>query len=539
MKYRKRKITIFCSLILLLLQDGGLAGRGLLVFLLLTSFGWACSYVAAETGMPKRYKGCFGLSAFFAVSLYFSHSLFWMDCCAFLSIIFGLLALYRTIYPCGLSLRSLYGILQDVVFLLFANIDAYLVSENRTAVEKKKETRRWIAAVFALIFLVLFAFLFSFADYDFAAAAAALLYAAQEYLPVVILSLFAGMVLAVFINSFIVGLLNGDLEKNPNWYFKKRAVSPAMAIIDDIRSFFYSEELISILLYVAGFFNVCFILVEIYHYSLLIADGEIAESMGKGYVVILVCIFIEGSFFYISGRYKKDHGDNVCRFDRLWVIVGILSMIVLILAGMRYFYSIMEAGIHKENSWLLYFYVGCFIYICCFLKSALSGKGEFWNFAVWERMVLVFVIIFFLWNENWFPKYNSMIFLYKYKKEEWGTEMPIQRGKLNVEEMMGIGKAAVPALVKLADLENPYADTGESVGETALKGIVMIYKEDFAEKEWQQIKEMTRYDQLRKIVSGLKEKPYYSFGIRGESLQVLEEYLDAHEDIAMEVKALP
>lgn len=516
---RKRRITFFCIALHMLILCRSIMTATLLPILLIGMLCSSCIYISKYTGKPNRYRLCFLLSMLFAIATYFCQSALLASGMTVLSIVFALLALYRIQYPTPLTCVVLRNLQQNMCFLLFAYVNEYFAPDDSLNKEKKHRSVARIAIGLSVLLAIVLGILFSIAEKDFVFIVQMMGYSLYTYFPQIVMSCIGGSLLAIVLYGFSVGLLQNKVKENAvGENGEQNKVSRC-----GIKEFFYNETSLSFMLCIILAVNLLIIVIEIYHYWVMLSRQAGVGIRGSGYNIIRVCLWIESAVCLAAYCYvKKDMRETL---GKSTIAVAITKMIILFMAVVRYAHHLYETGIHKNNSWQLYFFVLIFLFDLNFLMAALNITKRLWGEGRGCMVAIIYAVIALLWNANWFPEYNAKLFLYKYENGEFAGEERIPRAELNLEEMISTGESAVPALLSLAEVPVWYGDGEDRVGEVALRGILSIYRIELANLEWAQFSDSSYDEKIEAIVYCLRKNPFYAYGMRNRVLESLESYL--------------
>lgn len=516
---RKKRITFFCIALYMLILCRNIMTATLLPILLIGMLCGSCIYISKHTGKPQRYRLCFLLSMLFAIATYFCQSALLVSGMTVFFIVFAMLALYRIQYPALLTRAVLRNVQQNMCFLLFAYVNEYFLPDNSLNEEKKRRSVVRIAVGLSALLVIVLGILFSIAEKDFVFIVQMMVYSLYTYLPQIVMSCIGGVFLAIVLYGFSVGLLQNKVKENTVEGFGEHNKTSGCGI----QEFFYNETSLSFMLCVILTANLLIIVIEIYHYWVMLslqAELGIRES---GYHIILVCLCIESTVCLAAHNYVKN--DMRESLGKRTIVAAISKMIILFMAVIRYARHLYEAGIHKNNSWQLYFFIFMFLFDLNFLAATLNVTKKIWGEGRGCMIAIIFAMIALLWNANWFPEYNAKLFLYKYENGKFADEDQIPRAQLNLEEMIKTGESAVPALLSLAEVQALYGDSGERVGDVALQGVLSIYRIELDDLGWAQFSDISYGEKIEAIVYRLRKNPFYAYGMRNRILESLESYL--------------
>lgn len=458
----------------------------------------------------------------------------------------GMATIYRTCYVYKLDFRAIWHICDDIFILCFFHIKEYVTQSNNSMVSREKRLKHSIATVIATAVLALLLKIASRIDVNFAYYINMLYNLIKNNLPYIAASAFFGIIVSAFLYSFIYGLLEGTIEKNPNWYFHNMSpLIPSKKLSISVRLYFNIISL-TYVLNIVVLVNILIILVNIYYYLNLfgVNNRRFNDSYySDGFIPMLINIFISCCLFYLCHRFIAIENSNpdineeeINKCQNKSIFAAGTSVVVFLFASARYYHIIYKYGITANNYiWFKVLVVIAF-YLFFFLRFCFKGDKNFLTLNQLGSAILgVIFISIFIWNINIFPSLNTSIFFAKLNNGDlinYNEDVPIDmlvvsEQDINIAYMEEASVFAIPSLVKLLDVSNPYGKTGKSVSEVALQYIEKIYMEELKPDERVRLAEAIGIEKIEVILESLENEPYYK--VWNGSMRAMRMYMNNHK----------
>lgn len=548
----KNGITISSILLFWILLHDNPIMRLMLVILLVTGLSCSVFQIAKENNTRFHCKISFALAIITAIAILMSEKLVFIYILLVLEAFLYILALYRTCFPARLDWNKPGQILQDIFQLSFFNIFDYINPVDNSTEAKKKKTVNMAATVFMMVVLFILLGTGIRADANFKYMVGVFINGFFEELPYIGLSILYGVILSAFLYGYISSLSQEYNKEYPvcthNSGFKENNNTDPF-----IKDIYFNPVCYIYILNVTLFIDSVILIINIFTYwnplglKFVYTDKNYYENGFWSYFIYLIvnfCIFLcvyrllqNNKLVYPEEEYLdwQDREELFTRIRKKLFITSLVCIGIFVFVVARFLCIIYRQGITNNNFFWLYGLLAEGMVLYNVFVYAFRDKGNVFKLHKVVFMVLVFAVFVFIWNKNLFPLYNLWLFQAKYSSGELVNassgqpkeDIVISAEDIDINYMATSGKYAIPPLVSLLDKDNPYAGTGYSVSEYALKCIGNIYIEE-SETDRQKIEKAEGFEKLDVIVRSMEDNIFYSFGFRAYCLQSIKDFINSY-----------